>query len=67
MDDHIVSATDISSDEEAGSSSIFSIILSCLTIGSSEAAFEFFTDVGAASTSIFLLLPFGAGSRGVRQ
>ena len=43
----------------SGSSSIFS----CLIEGSTEPSWEELT----SSTSIFLLLPFGAGSSGVRQ
>ena len=43
----------------SGSSSIFS----CLISGPTEASF----DEPTSSTSIFLLLPFGAGSSGVRQ
>ena len=43
----------------SGSSSI----VSCLIVGSTEPSCEELT----SSTSIFLLLPFGAGSSGVRQ
>lgn len=56
----------------SGSSSIFSI-LSCLTgrsEGSSDDAFDaepLVLTSSASSISIFLLLPLGAGSRGVRQ
>lgn len=49
-----------------GSSSMISMIRSCFIVGvgSSEDAFD---DDTSSSASIFLLLPFGAGSRGIRQ
>ena len=45
---------------------VSSSILSSLMDGSSDDAFEVFNE-SISSTSSFLLLPFGAGSSGVRQ
>ena len=56
-------ATDSSAADSSDSSSILPI-RSCLIGGSSEDALD---DVTSSSPSIFLLLPFGAGSKGVRQ